>query len=504
MSDPLVVQTSAPVKRGLLGSLTSTISRMAFAMGLGLSFGGARDYYTTFGYKLTPTHADFVGKYLRQGIATRVIRYPVAATWTDHPEVDGGSRFNKAWDELVYDQNVFSMLAKADTFAGLGMYAVLLIGLDDGRQLDQPVNVGRKNKITFMQPYLEGAIEINKLEQDPGNRRFGLPTEYKITPGASLIKGSAQLTNRGAASFVVHWQRVLHLADNTLENVVVGHSRLEPIFNDLDDLLKVTGGSAETFWLTANRGMQVDIDKDLELEEEDAQNLADEIDEYSNGLRRVLRTRGVKIENLGSDVADPRGVFNAIIALIASNTNIPQRVLMGAEAGQLASQQDRANWAVYVDTRVSEWAEPKVLKPLQLQLIDIGVLPTPSKAISYEWAEAFKMSPLERGQTSAQQARSITNVTRAMDTAQKGNYEIISVEEAREMTAPGSKLLVLKDKPVGTFPPKLSKPVNDPQNTLDEIEKQGEVDAAAAEAAAKVAADNPQPQPAPFGGGANA
>lgn len=455
---------------GVLGVL-----RMAYAIGAGLSFGGSRDFYKGFGWNRAPTHLNFVSKYISQDIAQRVINFPVASTWSDHPTVTGTSQFEKAWTDLVKDHDIYASLARADIFAGLGAFSILLIGIDDGKDLSTPVTPGRKHRITYLQPYLEASIKITQLEDNPTNPRFGLPVMYKISPSNNPLNNRDQVASKSRKDFEVHYTRVLHLADNCLENIFIGHSRMRHIYNVLDDIQKVSGGSAETYWLTANRGMQVDIDKEMELDEDDADNMAQEIDEYEHGLRRILRTRGTKVTNLGSDVADPRGVFNVLIALLSAATSIPQRVLIGAEAGQLASQQDRANWANTVAQRVANWGEPMVLKPFIKQLVFMGVIPDPGKKLAIEWPEAFKMSPLERGQTSAQQARSITNVARAMETAQKGQYDLISVEEAREMTAPGKALLILAGKPTGTFPPKLTKPVNDPQNKLDELEKQSEL-----------------------------
>lgn len=500
--EPLVVQQmqSPPRQRSLVSMVNTLISRMAFAAGAGLSFNGSRDLYATFGYKLNPTHTDFVTKFLKQDVATRVIKAPVDALWSDKPEIIGGPRFEKAWKLLATEQDIFAYIAKADIFAGLGNYACLLIGLDDGQPLSSPVNSGRANKIIFLQPYLQMSVDIVKLVEDPTNPRYGLPLIYKISPSESLTKNSSALLNKVPGAFEVHHSRMIHLADNTLENPIVGHSRMESIYNTLDDIQKVVGGAAETFWLTGNRGMQVDVDKDMELEEGDAADLTTEIEEYQHGLRRFMRTRGVKVTNLGSDVADPKGVFFALMSLLSSNTGIPQRVLMGAEAGQLASQQDRANWAVQISQRAANWGEPIVLKPLLRQLVDIGVLPAPTKTIEIKWPEFFKMNPLERGQTSAQQARSITNVTRALDTAQKGGYEIASIEEAREMVAPGSQLLELTGPAKGTFPPKLSAPVADPQNAIDLAEKQGEIAAEAADKAAETAIEVAKNTPAPAAG----
>src|SRR5690606_38139347 len=101
------------------------------------------------------------------------------------------------------------------------------------------------------------------------------------------------------------------------------------------DLEKIIGGSAETFWLVANRGIHANVDKEMDLDENDAAALSEEIDEYLHDLRRVIRTRGVDINSLGSSTVDPEGVFAPLMSIIAGTTGIPKRILMGAEIGQL-------------------------------------------------------------------------------------------------------------------------------------------------------------------------
>jgi hypothetical protein len=450
---------------GVMGG-TMTAVRSVLAAMAGLTFGGARDLYKVFGWNRQPNHRDFLAKYLRQDITQRIINAPVGATWTDHPMLTGDKTFNDAWETLVKEHDLYHYLAKVDTFAGLGAFAVLVVGIDDGKALSTPVNSNRENKITYLQPYLEGSVEVIEFDTNETSKRFGKPTKYRITPGESIImRNSVDARLKGRAKFEVHWSRILHVADNTLENPIFGHSRLESIYNVLDDILKVTGGSAETYWLAANRGIHVDVDKEMELDPDDAENLSDEIEDYQHQLSRVIRTRGTKVNNLGSDVADPKNTFNVQVALLSSNTSIPQRVLMGAEAGQLASQQDRANWANFIATRIGLFAEPVILKPFLAMLINMGVLKAPT-TLKIEWPEPFKMNPLERAQTSAQQARSITNVARALETAQKVQVDLVSVEESRQMVAPGDKLLIMEGKPAGgmTYPPRLSAPYNEPQN----------------------------------------
>lgn len=451
----------------LTDSIRSVISRIGWLSRAAI-FMQPRNLYKVFGYPEVLKHEDFIFKYVRQDIAARIIDAPVDATWTEHPTVDGGDAFNTVWNNFVKEQYIYAHLRKADIFAGLGQYSIMVVGFDDGSSLDKPIRKTRTNKVIYLQPYLEKSVSIVEYDENQFSPRFGKPVLYEVDPGLSDITSttSSSTAKRIVArkKFIVHYSRVLHLADRTLENNVFGASRLEPVYNLLDDLLKVAGGSAETYWLAGNRGMQVDVDKEMELTPDDAKDLEDEIDDYQNQLRRVIRTRGVKVNNLGSDVADPKGAFTVTMALLASATKIPQRILMGAEAGQLASQQDRANWAQAVSERIATFAEPFVLVPFIKLLVEANALPQPVN-LTIGWPETFKLNPLERAQTSAQQARSIVNVARAMQVAQTIMEDLISVEEAREMVAPGNQILRLKGLPVGKVPPSIKEA--DPQKFAD-------------------------------------
>jgi hypothetical protein len=426
-----------PPPAHMRANLSSTIaqgwlSRIRSVFGGASQANGKRDLYYTFGWATTIGHTDFVNKYVRQDIVKRIINAPVNALWSDPPKIEGDDAFNTAWSELLETVPLFHEVQRADILAGLGRFSILLVGLDDGRDVIYPVTRKEGRKVIYLQPYAEGSVTVSKWDTDPSSKRFGMPTEYEISPGTFLTRVNTETSPTATvaerSSFKAHWTRVLHIAEGALESKVYGHSRLESIYNILDDIMKVTGGSAETYWLAANRGLHVDVDKEAELSEEDADNLSDEVDEYANELRRVIRTRGVTIKNLGSDVADPRGTFDVQLSLLAANTGIPKRVLMGSEAGQLASQQDRANWAIQVEMRISSHGQPTVLIPLIRLLIDVGVLPIP-KTLSITWPDAFKMNPLERAQTSAQMARSAANLSKTLKTVTEINK--LRAENAR-------------------------------------------------------------------------
>lgn len=405
-----------------MGIAQDIIGRLRMAFSAGFQMNGMRDLYQTFGWRRVVLHQDFIGKFLRQDITQRIITAPVNALWSDPPTVTGDPPFQAAWQDLLAKIPVFHELQRADTLAGLGKYSILVIGFDDGQQLDQPINGRAKRSVIYLQPYAEGSVDIKTFDEVQTSPRFGLPLMYRVTPGAFTMGTNATVTavSDVRSAFDVHYSRVLHIAEGALESKVFGHSRLEAVYNVLDDIMKVTGGSAEMFWLSANRGLHVNVDKDMELKKEDAEDLSEEIDEYTNELRRVIRTRGVEVKSLGSEVADPRGVFDVQCSLLAATTGIPKRVLMGSEAGQLASQQDRANWAIRVEERIQAFGQPIVLIPFIRLLIDGGVLPVPQQ-MSIEWPDAFKMNPLERAQTSAQMARSAANLSKTLKTVQDIN-----------------------------------------------------------------------------------
>src|SRR5690606_26347609 len=87
----------------------------------------------------------------------------------------------------------------------------------------------------------------------------------------------------------VHHSRVVHIVDRPLQGQIESEPRLAQVYNLLEDLAKIAGGSAELFWITSNRGMQVDVDEEMELEPDSANALSEELDEFHHGLRRFIR-----------------------------------------------------------------------------------------------------------------------------------------------------------------------------------------------------------------------
>lgn len=398
-------------------------SRSRIGAMLGQMFGGKRDLYKVYGYSKNINFSTAYGKYARQDIVGRIIDAPADALWTKPPTVTGPTdEWNKAWNDLVVRLSLWNQIGRVDRLAGLGEYATLLIGINDGRKVSEKA-AGGKHAVTYLQPYSCDAATVTKLVEDTSDPAFMKPKTYSVNPSKDNSAGKAV-----GSAFNADASRVLHIVENPLTDDVYGNSRIERIYNLTDDLLKIVGGTAETFWLTSNKGLQIDVDKDMELTPDDEKALSDEIDEYQNQLRRVLRTRGIKVTPLGSDVPDPKTAFEMLLSLMSGATGIPKRILLGSEAGQLASDQDRNNWAERIIERRTNFGEPLVLKPLIRKLTALGVLPPADESkIAIVWPEAFVLSPLERAQAGAQRARSAANMAKALDSGTK----LFTVDEGR-------------------------------------------------------------------------
>ena len=121
-------------------------------------FDPRRDVFAECGYQKNPTVEAFVEMYERSEYAKTVVDLYPNECWKVHPlvyeeeEADTITPFEEAWDGLgrqlrgesswygeEADNPVWHYLQRLDKESGLGRYGCLLIGIDDGKPLDQPV-----------------------------------------------------------------------------------------------------------------------------------------------------------------------------------------------------------------------------------------------------------------------------------------------------------------------------------------------------------------------------
>jgi hypothetical protein len=399
--------------------------RADLATKAGKTFDGVRDVYAVCGYKKDLTPSDYRERYERDGVAARIVDAFPNSCWLKGGKVfekqdETETPFEKAWTELDKKLKVWPMFRRADQLAGLGRYAVILIGAPG--EVDQPLEKCSLEQLMYLMTYSEEDAVIDTYDEDFKSPRFGRPTFYNIRRTMISTSGQQVKDQKGKR---VHYTRVIHVADNLLDHHTLGRSRLKNVWNLLDDLQKVVAGGAEAFWKRADGGMQLDLDPGLRITETGKDAMNEQLVEYTHGLSRILKTRGVSINRLGSDVADFRGPSAAIIDLLSASTGIPQRILMGSERGQLASTQDKSNWDERVQSRRTDFCESQVVCPFVDRMIELGALPQPGEdGYKASWPESEELDELQK----ADLANKLANLNKTQ------GETIVTADEIRTQT----------------------------------------------------------------------
>ena len=391
-----------------------------------------RDIDQECGYPKELSTAQYKLMYDREGLATRVVSLMPEESWSSDPDIieteDGEeTEFEKAFSVLDLKIQIWSYLAKVDEISGIGRFGILLLGFDDGLDLNLPVEGvderGEKtgkaaHKLLFLRAFDESVVSVKSVEQDRTNPRFSMPTVYSIKFENLAVSRSdaGQTTMSTGQELQVHWSRIIHVADNRKTSEVYGIPRMQVVFNRLFDLRKIVGGSGEMFWKGGFPGYAFEMDANARKPTEDElTTLRQSIDDYSNGLQRYLNLQGVSTKSLTSQVADPKGHVDVQLELVAITMGVPKRVFMGSEQAKLASTQDAKSWNKRITRRQKKYITPYIIRPLIDRLVATGALPEP-KEYDVVWNDLNALSEMEQAEILAKQIEAMAKyVTGGVD-----------------------------------------------------------------------------------------
>jgi hypothetical protein len=383
-----------------------------------------RDIDDECGYPATENirRDEYRELYDREPIATRVVQLMPRQCWKTSPSVfeteDVGeiTKFEGAWNELgrslrgtgwYQDQEgnpIWEYLQRADELSGIGSYGVLLLGIDDGLELSEPIEgvetvsqgkaLKEGRRLLFLRAFDESLAQITAYEEDVTSPRFGQPVKYNLSfSDVSLVEAA---TGTPLTTKEVHWTRVVHLADNLGSSEVIGVPRMRPVLNRIMDLRKLYGGSAEMYWRGAFPGLSLETDPSLgEDVEVDTDSVKDALENYMNGLQRYITLQGMTANSLAPQVVDPTPQIDAQIQAICIKLGVPKRIFMGSERGELSSTQDESAWNDEVRGRQNGYVTPRIIVPVIDRLIVLGILPTP-KGYSVVWPDLDAMTEDEQ------------------------------------------------------------------------------------------------------------
>jgi hypothetical protein len=386
------------------------------------------------GYPSDPIEAQtYQDLYERNAIAARVVEVFPSECWQSQPSIyeTEDQEERTEWEDAIKEldrslrqesflgqdeglSNLCEIWKRADEQSRIGHYGVILIGLNDQKDLSEPAEFVKRDKngnissspknvkITYLRVFPESLAAITGRETDRNSPRFGMPTKYMLSFDDSNINASVvPATLIGQEE--VHWTRIVHIALNVKSNEVYSDPEMHQVLNHILDLEKLYGGSAEMYYKGAFPGISFETDPALGGDVDvDVPATKDMYEEYANGLQRALFLTGVTAKMLSPTVVDPTPQIQVHLDAICIKKAIPKRIFMGSERGNLASSQDDKTWNERKGAIQSYVLTPRVIAPTIDRFIMLGVLPPPS--VSQEglffyrinWPDLSAMSDAEK------------------------------------------------------------------------------------------------------------
>jgi len=363
---------------------------------------GDRNINASCGYPDNITTEQYQAMYDREGIATRVVGVLPEESWAEDPTVTETeepekTEFEEAVDALVRDHNLWHYLQRVDEQSGIGEYGVLLLGIDDGKLLSEPVEgindrgekVGNPDhELMYLRVFPQSLASIAAVETDETNPRYGEPTAYRIK--------FANEHGEAANEKEVHWSRCIHIADMRTSSEVFGTPRMQVNYNRLYDLRKILGGSGEMFWKGGFPGLSIEThpgDEDVDI---DVDALKEQVLAYQHGMQRYLSLLGLTAKSLEPQVASPAEHVRTHLLAIAIAMGVPLRILMGTEEAKLAGQTDTSHFNRRLGRRQNKYISPMVIRPTFDRFITLGILPEPAELFEIVWADLNSPSDLDK------------------------------------------------------------------------------------------------------------
>jgi uncharacterized protein len=399
------------------------------------------NHYRDFGWPENLTFAQLYAMYQRNGLARAGIEKTILKTWQDNPDIWETKEPKESIIEAdirqrFADLRLWSRLADTDRRSLVGGYAGLILRFADSKRFQEPVDrvPGGLEGLVEVIPAWAGQLTVANWNTDEASEGYGQPTMYQFLESAV---GNDTLKTR---AFMLHPDRViLWSADGTVH----ARSALEPGFNDLMTMEKVSGAGGEGFWKNAKSAPVLQIDKEARLadmaaamgveEAAVADAMNDQVGDWQKGFDKLLMLQGMEAKTLGITLPIPEHFFSIALQGFAASLNIPLKILVGNQTGERASTEDARDWSQTNMARRESTARPNIQALINL-LERVGIMPERDWRLNWsDLTEASMAEKIER----AEKMAGINQKMGSFDPAFTGD-EIRGVLDMEPLTEVGS------------------------------------------------------------------
>lgn len=358
-------------------------------------FGGSiganvkHDHYFDFGYPELLQFDDFLKMYERNGMASAAVSKTVQKTWESVPslleqERDGSqvgaakeTDLEKQVRTRFYDLRLWAHLSEVDARSLVGAYAGLILRFADSKRFNEPVDKVPGGLLGLVEviPAWQGQLTVSEWDTDQESEAYGSPKMYQFDESSVGDKTQPR-------QLQIHPDRIIIWSkDGTLN----GTSALQPGYNDLLTLEKVSGAGGEGFWKNAKSAPVFEMNPDAKLEqlmrglgaktaEEVFDKMTDQVADWQKGFDQLLVLQGMQAKTLPITMPSPEHFFAIALQSYAASWSIPLKILVGSQTGERASTEDAAEWSRTIMSRRAMQTVPNI-KVLIDRLERVGVLP---------------------------------------------------------------------------------------------------------------------------------
>ncbi len=295
------------------------------------------------------------------GFAKRIVKLPPVEMTRNWFTINGDDEDRVLQQlETLGAQEKYKM---ALTWARLYGGSIILMGLDDSKDLWRPVNEARVKNVMFLKVFDRTDVEVRQesISTDPADPLFGEPTKYRVTP----VTGGAQ--------FTVHASRLIRfdgekLPGRTLQTNNWWH---DSVLTSIFEQIRQIGAVYDSSEFIVNDFVQtiIKIENLMQMIAQGKEDLIKErlnlIDMSKHVANSILLDAKEEYTKHASSVAGLDKLLEKFMMMVSAVTGIPVTLLMGrSPAGQNATgESDIRMWYDSIRSEQRSSLRPR-LEPL--------------------------------------------------------------------------------------------------------------------------------------------
>jgi hypothetical protein len=359
--------------------------------------------WAQYGYKEPLTFEDFQLAYDRGGAGHGAVHRLLDGCWQKLPRIkqpaaDKETPWEKKAGAVLRAINGWQKLRDFDRRNLVGRYAALIYRMADSQPLSAPLVTAAK--LADLVPVFENQIKVTKWDEEKTSERYGQPLTFQYR---ARRVGGTDTQGQPDEWQDVHYSRVQILAEGSVGDMFEGVPLLKAGFNNLVDLEKISGGSAESFLKNSARTVVFEYDPQSSPQAipgkdgAPGQSVREAHESQTKRLNRnqdaSIVMQGGKASTLQTTISDPEGPGTFAANLFAASVRIPFTILFGQQTGRLASDEDKADFGARCASRQANALTP-MLEEFVRRMQAAGVIDAGDFEI--EWPPVNAPSDLDK------------------------------------------------------------------------------------------------------------